>query len=471
MNIDGKTRVLGLLGDPVEHTMSPVIHNTLSELLGINNVYVPFHTSREGLADAVKGAYELNILGLNATVPHKNNVIESLSDIDDGARAIGAVNTLVRTGKGYKGYNTDMMGLYRELQTYNIELKDRMVVILGGGGAARAASYMCMLHGAARVYILNRTLDKAKTIADDMNRCFGREGALAMELSDYKQLERVYEHMDEKSGVGGELRKGFIVFQSTPIGLYPNIDDVVIEDEAFYRMVGVGIDLIYNPFETRFMKLCKRAGAASYNGLRMLLYQGVIAYELWNDISIPEDTCDVIYEKLEKTVKGNVVLIGFMGCGKSTIGRKLSEKLGYRLIDVDAYIEEKQGCTISELFDKKGEGYFRELETKAVDELNESISHAVICTGGGLPMREENHERLRRLGEIVYLDVTPEEVIRRLEGDTTRPLLQGDDVEARVRRLMENRRPVYESLADISIEERGKAVDDIVKEIVWELSR
>ena len=110
MEIHGKTRLLGLLGDPVQHTMSPLIHNTLSDILEINEVYVPFHTHKEGLADAVKGAFELNILGMNATVPHKSEIMASLVDIDEGAAAIGAINTLVRTANGYKGYNTDMMG-------------------------------------------------------------------------------------------------------------------------------------------------------------------------------------------------------------------------------------------------------------------------------------------------------------------------------------------------------------------------
>ena len=148
MEINGKTRLLGLLGDPVQHTLSPLIHNTLSDILGINEVYVPFHTHKEGLADAVKGAFELNILGMNATVPHKNEIKASLVDIDEGAAAIGAVNTLVRIANGYKGYNTDMMGLSRELESYGVKLDGKRVIILGAGGAARAVAYMCMNKGA-----------------------------------------------------------------------------------------------------------------------------------------------------------------------------------------------------------------------------------------------------------------------------------------------------------------------------------
>ena len=191
MAINGKTRLLGLLGDPVQHTLSPLIHNTLSDILGINEVYVPFHTHKEGLADAVKGAFELNILGMNATVPHKNEIMASLVDIDEGAAAIGAVNTLVRTANGYKGYNTDMMGLSRELESYGVELDSKSVIILGAGGAARAVAYMCMNKGADKVYILNRTIEKAQTKIEGNN--FGiRKNLLEYDQVMNDQREIIY---------------------------------------------------------------------------------------------------------------------------------------------------------------------------------------------------------------------------------------------------------------------------------------
>lgn len=456
MNINGKTRLLGLLGDPVQHTMSPLIHNTLSDILDIDEVYVPFHTHAEGLGTAVRGAYELNILGMNATVPHKNNIMNYLVDIDEGARAIGAVNTLVRVDGGYKGYNTDMMGLSRELDTYGVDLQEKNTVILGAGGAAKAVAYMCMNKGAEKVYILNRTLAKAQAIADDMNAHFGRNAVKAMELASYGELQD---------------REGYVVFQSTSIGLAPNVDAVVIDDPEFYSRVKVGIDLIYNPFETRFMKLCREAGASAYNGLRMLLYQGIIAYELWNDISISEDIADIVYDKLMKAVRHNIILIGFMGCGKTTVGRTLAEKLGYTLLDVDAYIEEKAGYSIKRIFADKGEEYFRQLETDTLKVLNGSLTHTVISTGGGLPMRSENVDELRKLGSIIYLDVSEEEVIRRLAGDQTRPLLQGENAAQKVHDLMSVRQPVYEAAADQIIGVTGESVEDIVDEIISVVGR
>ena len=171
IEIDGKTRLIGLMGNPVEHTLSPVIHNGISERMGIPSVYMPFHVEAERVSDAVKGAYALNVLGMNVTVPHKNAVMKELVEIDAAAEHIGAVNTLVRIdGKGgYKGYNTDMMGLRRQIHEDGVNLCRRTVVVLGAGGAAKAVVYMCLLDGAEKVYLLNRTVEKAQAIAVQMN--------------------------------------------------------------------------------------------------------------------------------------------------------------------------------------------------------------------------------------------------------------------------------------------------------------
>ena len=453
MMINGKTRTLGLLGDPVEHTMSPLIHNTLSDIVGLNNVYVPFHTRSENLESAVKGAYALNILGLNVTVPHKYEVMKYLSAIDEGGQAIGSVNTLVRTENGYKGYNTDMLGLLREVRSYGVELDGQDVIILGAGGAAKAVAYMCVSNGAGHVYILNRTVAKAQAIADHMNDFFGNQSMTAMSIQDYHKLPE----------------KKYIVFQSTSKGLYPHSDEVVIEDPAFYKLISVGIDLIYKPFCTGFMSLCRQAGAKSYNGLKMLLYQGIIAYELWNDITIDEETADEIYRKLLKKTRDNIILTGFMGSGKTTVGKLLSERYGYTFIDTDQYIEEKCGCTIAELFSKKGESYFRQLETDILKELNASLTHAVLSAGGGLPLREENAAELATLGTVIYLQITPEEVISRLSGDNTRPLLSGDDPEQKVRDLLTYRIPLYERAADLTIPVTKLTPEYIVEEIISKL--
>lgn len=284
IDINGTTRVCGLIGNPVGHSISPVIHNSLAQLMDMNMVYTTFKVEKGDVVTAVNGAYALNILGLNVTVPHKQAVMESLVDIDPLAKAIGAVNTLVRTDKGYKGYNTDILGLERELIDEGVVLLGSRCVILGAGGAARAIAFLCAKSGAKEIYMLNRTKEKAYDIAKAVNDYFGKECIKPMLISEYDKLKA----------------DDYVVIQTTSVGLYPNVDDVVIDDEAFYKKVKVGVDIIYNPSETRFMKMCKNAGKPACNGLKMLLYQGVAAYELWNDVSVTKEQADKVYNKMKE---------------------------------------------------------------------------------------------------------------------------------------------------------------------------
>ena len=291
MNIKGTTRVCGLIGNPVGHSISPVIHNTLADITKTNMVYTTFKVEKGSVAKAVDGAYALDILGLNVTVPHKQEVIDVLVDIDPLARAIGAVNTLVRTTGGYKGYNTDILGLKRELEEEGIELKENNCIILGAGGAARAIAFLCAQSGADKVYMLNRTVEKAEDIADAVNGYFNRECVVPMHMDDYKSL---------KESGGSFDKKDYIVIQTTSVGLYPNVNDTVIEDKEFYKKVKAGVDIIYNPSTTKFMELCMEAGKLAFNGLKMLLYQGVAAYELWNNTKISKEEADIVYNKMKE---------------------------------------------------------------------------------------------------------------------------------------------------------------------------
>ena len=284
MDIKGTTRVCGLIGNPVGHSVSPAIHNNLARLTGKDMVYTTFKVEKGDVASAVRGAYSLNILGLNVTVPHKSEVIDSLVDIDPLAKAIGAVNTLVRVDGGFKGYNTDILGLARELEDEGIELADSKVIILGAGGAARAITFLCSSKGAKKIYLLNRSVDKAQDIAHAVNTHFHNEKVIPMNIADYADIP------------GDD----YIVIQTTSVGLHPNDTAVVIDDEAFYKKVKVGVDIIYNPSETRFMKMCKNAGKPACNGLKMLLYQGVAAYELWNDVSVTKEQADKVYNKMKE---------------------------------------------------------------------------------------------------------------------------------------------------------------------------
>lgn len=277
--IDGHTRTCGLIGNPVEHTLSPVIHNTLAELTDIGLCYVPLRVEEGQLEAAVKGAYALNLLGTNVTVPYKSDVIPFLKEIDPLAARIGAVNTLVRAEGGYKGYNTDMPGLYRAMCADGVKINGEKVLILGAGGVARAVAVLLLEKRAEKIILLNRTLEKAERIAQEVNALAGRNFASAMANEDYGKLLA-----DER----------YLVIQATSVGLHPHDDDVVIEDRSFYERVHTGYDLIFNPARTRFMRLVEEQGGRAFNGAKMLLYQGIIAYELWTGTEVSEEQAQLV---------------------------------------------------------------------------------------------------------------------------------------------------------------------------------
>lgn len=294
--IDGKTKTCGLLGYPVEHTLSPLIHNTIAEAMGHNLEYLPFLVGEDRVKEAVEGAAALSIHGLNVTVPHKQAVIPYLMDIDPLAQKIGAVNTLVPqyredgTVAGFKGYNTDMTGLSRAMQKEGMTIQDKDAILLGAGGAARAVAFMLASQGAKSVHILNRSVDKAQAIADEVNTAMEFDTPLifASALSDFAKL----------------AGKQYLCIQCTSVGLHPHNDQVVIEDPAFYQMIDEAVDIIYKPANTRFMQLCKAAGVTKVcNGLGMLLYQGIDAYELWNQVHVEDALCDRIYELMKEKTK------------------------------------------------------------------------------------------------------------------------------------------------------------------------
>lgn len=285
--IDGKTKTCALLGNPVEHTLSPIIHNTLAQRCQINMVYVPFLVEGSQLRQAVEGARALNMLGLNVTVPHKSAICPFLSEIDKEASYIGAVNTLVSTPEGFKGYNTDLTGLHRALLSEGIQLSGEEIILLGAGGAARAAAFLCALRGASQVYLLNRSLEKAEAVAREVNQKAERDCIRAMDLDGWKQLPT----------------KKYLVIQGTSVGLAPRTEEAVIEDKAFYELVHTGYDLVYRPAETKFMRLVNEAGGKAFNGLKMLLYQGVEAFELWNNTKVREEDAYFCYEQMKKELE------------------------------------------------------------------------------------------------------------------------------------------------------------------------
>ena len=274
--INGNTKVLGLIGDPIEHTGSPAIHNRLAGKLGDNVVYVPFEVRAKRLEEAVEGAYALGIEGLNVTVPHKVEVMQYVTELDDAALDIGAVNTLSRIRGGYRGYNTDFSGFMRELDKLDIQVNGKNVIVLGAGGAAKAVMYSLKRLGARHIDILNRSKDKAESI-------FGGQPNITIRgFRDWRSIPE------------GK----YICIQCTSVGLSPDDDACVIEDEDFFDLVDSAVDLIYKPKETAFMKKVAAHGGRAYNGLRMLVYQAVSSYEFFMKKEVPEEAAEELYNEL-----------------------------------------------------------------------------------------------------------------------------------------------------------------------------
>lgn len=458
---DGNTLTCGLIGNPVRHTLSPLIHNSIAAMKGINLVYVPFEVPKGGVKNAVRGANALGIKGLNVTVPYKSDVIDHLVEVDPLAEGIGAVNTLVRTEGGFKGYNTDMSGLYHAMQDEGIVLDGECVVILGAGGVARPVAYLCASKGAEKVYVLNRTYEKAEAVAKEVNSALDDslgEKIIPMPLEKYKELL--------------EKEKRFFAVQCTSVGLFPDVNSAPIEDAEFYKHVYAAIDVVYKPLETKFMKMVKDAGGKVFSGLKMLLYQGIDAFELWFEeegVKISKEEADIIYKSLMMEVLGatNIILEGFMGSGKSTVSEILSDKLDLELIDTDEAIEEAEGRKISDIFAQDGEEAFRDMETGLVEMMvSDHMRETVISLGGGLPVREKNRELLKKVGKVVYLRTAPETVYDRLKGDDTRPLLKSEDPLARIKELQDKRGKIYEEAADIIVDTDGKTPVQVADEII-----
>lgn len=303
MEINGKTEVYGLIGNPVGHSFSPLIHNMLAEGTGQNLVYTTFPVEDpESIGDAVRGALALGIRGMNVTVPYKSAVIPCLTEIDPVARAIGAVNTLVRIRDdngndlqpcGFKGYNTDYLGLFQALTEMGISLDQRSVILIGAGGAARAAGFMCGSKGVKKLAILNRTAEKAEHLAADLRR----------EFADMEILTRP---LEDAAGEAEKLQESgkVLAIQCTNVGLAPQADRTPVEDPAFFRAVDEVYDCIYNPEETRFLALAKEAGKPGRNGMDMLLWQGIIAYGFWTGAAVDDALTGRVREALYHFIQG-----------------------------------------------------------------------------------------------------------------------------------------------------------------------
>jgi len=272
MSISGKTQVCGIIGDPIEHTMSPVMHNAAFQKLGLDFVYLPFQVKKEALSRAVDGVRALNIKGLNVTIPHKVAIIPFLDKLDPLAEKIGAINTIVNDGEVLTGYNTDATGFLQALLDQGVEPEGKTTVILGAGGASRAISFILAERG-AHLVILNRQLARAEDLAQWITQVFEKD-ITALTLGE-ENLAKV-------------LAKADILVNTTSVGMNPDIDKTPVP-AGLLKPGLIVFDIVYNPVQTRLLKEAEAAGAKTINGLDMLVWQGAMAFEKWTGQKAPLD--------------------------------------------------------------------------------------------------------------------------------------------------------------------------------------
>ena len=390
----------GLIGEHLPHSFSKIIHEKLAPYT------YELHELRPDEVDGFMKAREFK--GINVTIPYKQTVIPYLDEISDQARSIGAVNTIVNRDGKLIGYNTDYFGMKSLIDKIGIKVAGRKVLILGTGGTSKTARAVVTDMGAAEVYRVSRT---------------GREGALTY-------AEAYEKHADAD-----------ILINTTPCGMYPNIDGCPVDLGRFTNLSGV-VDAIYNPLRTVLILEAQKRGIPAEGGLYMLVIQAVYAAEYFADMKIASEKSNEVFTQILNS-KRNIVLTGMSLAGKTTLGTILSDKLDRTLEDTDQMIIRKEQRTITDIFAKDGEGYFRDLETEMCRELA-SQTGLVIATGGGAILRKENVDALKKNGCIIFLDRPFDQI---LPADD-RPLA---NTKEKVAALLKKRYPIYKSTCDESI--------------------
>lgn len=396
-----KDLVCGLLGRKLGHTFSPLIHKAAGEYS-----YGIFEREPEEVADFFKNG---NYDAINVTVPYKIDALNACQVLSEEARAIGAVNTVVRKEGKLYGYNTDYFGFVYMLEKAGVSPFGKKCLVLGSGGASKTVVAALSRLGAESVSVVSRS--------GDVN------------------YDNVYEKCKDVE----------IIVNTTPVGMFPDVNKKPLDISKFASCEFVG-DVIYNPSVTRILYEAQRLGIKTANGLDMLVAQGVKASAFFTgrDEMKSELIPEICAEVKKKTV--NIVLVGMPGCGKSSVGRLLAQKLGREFVDIDKEIEKRQNCTVPEIFARGGEEEFRRIETEVTEDVCKR-SGLVIATGGGVVTRPENQFSLKCNGFTVYLK-------RDIESLSTdgRPLSAAKGRE----KLFSERKHLYEGWSDITADNNGE---------------
>ena len=393
----------GLLGEHLGHSFSPAIHRQLGSY-----DYQLVELSPDQVGPFLqKGSFR----GLNVTIPYKKTVMAYCRELSPAAERIGSVNTIVRRPDGtLYGDNTDYDGFRYLLQSAGAQVRGKKVLVLGSGGASLTVRAVLADLGAGDVVTISRR---------------GPDN--------YGNLDR---HRDAE-----------YIVNATPVGMYPDTGISPVNLDQFPRCKGV-FDLIYNPAKTQFLLDGERRGMLWANGLGMLVAQARAAAERFLDAPIPEGRVAEITANMEKETH-NLLLIGMPGCGKTTIGRELARRLNRPLEDVDRRIAATAGRPIPEIFAQEGEEGFRIREHLALCTVSKESGRVIAC-GGGIVTRKENWDPMRQNSTVIYLrrDLS-------LLPTSGRPMSQANPVET----LYRQRAPLYEQLADLTVENCGTPVE------------
>lgn len=452
MPITASTRIVGLFGDPVSHSLSPAMHNAAFAERGLDWVYVAFHVLPERLADAVRALPALGLAGVNVTIPHKETVIPHLDELSRTAAMIGAVNTIRVEGDGrLTGHNTDAPGFAAALTRKGVSLAGQRLLLLGGGGAARAVAFQAAIDGAEEI-----------TVCDLAG---ARAAALASDVASHFASCRVHCIPLERDALAPAIAAATVLVNATPVGMAGRGDYPI--DLAWLHPALFVYDLVYNPTETPLLAAARARAIPCDNGLTMLALQGAASFALWTGEEPPGESMIATLKEAVAPANlpaPNLILVGFMGAGKTIVGRRLAARLHWDVVDCDDLIEARAGKTISAIFADDGEAAFRDLEEEVATRLAD-YRHTVITTGGGIVERETNLARLHAAGRVVYLRARPESLYARVKGASHRPLLQVDDPLDRIRELLARRAPRYER-ADQIVDTDGLAVEEVVEAIL-----
>jgi shikimate dehydrogenase len=400
----------GLLGRKLGHSYSPAIHQALADYS-----YELFEVEPEQLAEFLKtGEFH----GLNVTIPYKTAVIPFCAMLSERALKIGSVNTLIRRSDGsLLGDNTDAIGFSEMVEDSKISVEGKKVLVLGSGGASLTVCHVLRERKAGEIQVISRQGE-----------------------NNYENLSR---HKDAS-----------VIVNTTPVGMYPDTGASPIDLRQFPCCEGV-LDLIYNPARTKLLLDAEELGISNCGGLSMLVHQAKAAAELFTGANIEKSRVRTVLRDLRCQME-NIVFIGMPGCGKTTVGRLLAQKLGRKFVDADLVLEEEAGMSIPELFAKEGEAGFRNREVAVLHRLGKE-SGLVLATGGGCVTREENYSSLHQNGILAFLE--RDTALLEREG---RPLSQGRNLDE----MFASRLPLYRRFADIRIKNDAAAEEVAVR--IWE---